>query len=367
MSDLQCCAYDNFNRCKNNTVKNSYHCIKHYSTARKLYFHYKDICDLAYNLDLNKKFIDLQENIDYLLSCYEKFNNAYEARMLHRRYAFVPECYDAGHDYQFIFIKNKINECEEKIKQLEQEQIKENEITNIIIYTENEKVNKKRKQRQKIQEEEYELIEKYIKQNEKFISERKIINEFIIEYMDGIEDVYKINFKNKHLMIYFVWRLVYRLFTMNYFQKEFEPVTCECNDCDCQVPYKLEFGYLNKKEKYLQSIKQFNIHSYLNRMCLHCIKYFCDIIMENIDKLHPLIIDLHYLYKKYDNDIITMELVLIWNVTKARIELIKFDSFYFKVNKIKNIKNRLRFKADIKKQLNEPGYNYDLDLSRDFS
>jgi hypothetical protein len=73
--------------------------------------------------------------------------------------------------------------------------------------------------------------------------------------MDQLEDVYKIKFKNKHLMIYFVWRLVYRLFTMNYFQKEFEPVSCDCNDCECQVPYKLEFGYVTKKEKYLQSIK----------------------------------------------------------------------------------------------------------------
>ena len=36
------------------------------------------------------------------------FNKAYNARMEHRKYAFVPECYDEGHDYQFVFIKNKI-------------------------------------------------------------------------------------------------------------------------------------------------------------------------------------------------------------------------------------------------------------------
>src|SRR5438876_10338455 len=118
----QCCAITLDNkRCQNLVIKSSKHCSSHYNNALKLYKNYKKICDVAYNLDVDKHINDPNEKAKYLLKYYVLMNKAYDARMKHRKYAFVPECYDLGHDKQFKLINDKINLCEEKLYELYQE------------------------------------------------------------------------------------------------------------------------------------------------------------------------------------------------------------------------------------------------------
>ncbi len=60
----------------------------------------------------------LTEKMAWLHKYYNILIKVYEARMKHRKYSLVPQCYDPGHNIQFELIKNKINECEHKLEEL---------------------------------------------------------------------------------------------------------------------------------------------------------------------------------------------------------------------------------------------------------
>ena len=147
----QCCSPTiNNKRCVNQVFKSSRHCKTHYPYANKLYMKYKKICDVAYNLNINtvdhnkkyntnnntntnanisrKKVVDVEdfkkiimEKHDYFTHCYVWLNKAFTARLQHRKYAFVPECYDDGHNYQFEMLQDKINLCETKLMEVNSE------------------------------------------------------------------------------------------------------------------------------------------------------------------------------------------------------------------------------------------------------
>lgn len=116
---IQCCAVVNTNqRCNNNVLGTSKHCFEHHDMAVKLYLNYKKICNRIEKLHIDRQFSDNIDNIKFLLEYYDLLNKAYSARMEHRQYAFVPECYDEGHNIQFQLINNKIQICEDRICQL---------------------------------------------------------------------------------------------------------------------------------------------------------------------------------------------------------------------------------------------------------
>src|SRR5437868_14767322 len=115
----QCCATTASGRCINCTVSmQSDHCYIHRNRSNKLYLQYKQICETAYNLNIDRSISNVKERIKYLTECHQIFVRAYNARLKHRHYAYVPECYDSGHNHQFKIIQDKINKCREKLLQI---------------------------------------------------------------------------------------------------------------------------------------------------------------------------------------------------------------------------------------------------------
>lgn len=102
-------------RCNNNTIGSSLHCSQHVEQARKLYLKYKKICSLAEESFQRIKNISSFDKayIPLLNNTYQLLIDGYEARRRHQNYAFVPELYDEGHDYQFIKLKEMMKKCEE--------------------------------------------------------------------------------------------------------------------------------------------------------------------------------------------------------------------------------------------------------------
>ncbi len=109
----QCCAKgENNTRCKNDCVGESRHCLEHITKSKKLYLNYKCLSEYVKTIDVNKPFDDINEQINYLLKYYDVLHKTYSARTKHRQYAIAPECYDVGHNRQFIILEKKINYCE---------------------------------------------------------------------------------------------------------------------------------------------------------------------------------------------------------------------------------------------------------------
>src|SRR5690606_31388839 len=110
-----CCApnlENGLDRCKNQTVSDqSDHCKLHQNYSNELYLHYKQVCKIAYDLDIEKEISNTNKRIKYLTECQLLFEEAWKARKKHRNYAYVPECYDSGHNFQFTYIEEKMNRC----------------------------------------------------------------------------------------------------------------------------------------------------------------------------------------------------------------------------------------------------------------
>lgn len=106
-------------RCANKIVS-KFHCAEHKDKATKLYKIYKKLCDLAETCDLNDytNKPTLSEKIKFLNRCFLVFKRAYDARMDHRKYSFVPYFWDDGHNLQFVKLKKKWERCELLISQL---------------------------------------------------------------------------------------------------------------------------------------------------------------------------------------------------------------------------------------------------------
>ncbi len=113
----KCCAKgENDNRCTNDCIGDSKHCLEHISKSKKLYLKYKGLSEYVKTIDVNKPFDDINEQVNYLLKYYDVLHKTYSARTKHREYAIAPECYDVGHNRQFIILQKKINYCEKLLK-----------------------------------------------------------------------------------------------------------------------------------------------------------------------------------------------------------------------------------------------------------
>ena len=172
-------------RCNNIINKGVNHCNLHYEKAKKLRLKYKKLWASIYDININDS-LDITELMKY----YAIMNKAFEARMKHRKYAFVPECYDNGHNYQFEMVQKKMNQCEEKLFMLYQQDkniIPEEEINNTskddnvndkindkindnIKIT--KKINKQREERNKSEVDLDIMIEKYIEENKRIENDK---------------------------------------------------------------------------------------------------------------------------------------------------------------------------------------------------
>src|SRR5579872_4652502 len=171
----RCCAVISGNlRCSNNVIGESKHCEIHNADATRLYLKYKKICNQIDKFQLNRSFSTISEQIKYLLKYIDILTKAHTGRLVHRQYAFVPECQDEGHELQFKILERKIIECENKLQTLFDKEIgiQKSEPTdqtdssetqsNSIITEAKKKVDVYRKKRQSDAAEEAKLIETYM-------------------------------------------------------------------------------------------------------------------------------------------------------------------------------------------------------------
>lgn len=110
---MQCAAFFlKDTRCGGDVVGDSHHCEYHREKAKRLYLKYKKLDQKYEYLENNPCVLDdVGSKIDYYIKLYDIYHKAYLAREKHRKYAFVPECYDEGHDYQFTKLNRNMDDC----------------------------------------------------------------------------------------------------------------------------------------------------------------------------------------------------------------------------------------------------------------
>lgn len=345
----QCCAVIHGDkRCSKQTVTHTNHCPEHLPTANKLYTNYKKICDTAYNLEINKPISNLSEKFNYLYDCYLWFNRAFHARLKHRRYAFVPECYDEGHNKQFTFILEKMNKCEEMLQEMHllNEEIKQDQLKDIHLEVEDhteksnikqtaiesipETIKKNKVKRDNNEKEENRLIEKYYNENKEQLEKRNKLNyvcfNVIESLLENFVDTDEINMFEITVLIH---HLTLKLYNYGYFEDNYMPE--KCKDCQCN-------NYVSYDERLACGcIFQNNtLDKYFNLMSDTTIKKFCEIMLLHKKKLLPMIEDLIGLYDSYQEDLLIKTKVRIkWSKKASRLKVkICFDPEPEKMSKI---------------------------------
>ena len=320
--EKQCCAITIYNtRCIKNVTGKSDHCDLHRPTAKKLYTAYKDICSKADEFD-----IENNSNIQYLTRAYIWLNSAFDARMKHRKYAFVPECYDEGHDFQFTLIKQKINLCETKLAELYKTT---NMITNeVYVKSTKPKKNKKnsssssstnsddgidsnisipariykyQKQRQVISTDIDQYISQYIEENKIIKERKKILVNYIRKCILGL---IRNNDTDLSLFCSTIYYILCELYSIDYFDRDFVPERCNCNRCDNFVSYKMDqfCGCTHcTDERFLLKLSEENL------------KKMYELLLLNKSKIQPVINSLLYYYHFYGKNIIALNYELTWD------------------------------------------------------
>jgi hypothetical protein len=323
----QCAAYGltNNSRCTNLVTPGSSHCETHRPKAASLCNKYKKLSNQANNIDLDRKFDNIQDRITYIMECYVLLDKVFKARTKHRKYAFVPECYDSGHDFQFKLLSDLMKKCESILQKLyiledsgsendAQSESSEEELPKPKI---NEKIKERAKQLRKFRlerdKEVNEFVDEYIKQNEKILKRRKFLNRQIMEcvfllFEEARED------NNICLIVRIVsaFHLVKWLIRYSYFEETFEPDYCK--DCKCFTTYAGGIGchcvYIND-----------TCDKYLNLSTEETLKQFYGALLLQKTKLLPLIGDIILFHDFYGDDAIFTKVHFKWNDNNKRLKL----------------------------------------------
>jgi len=364
----QCCAVSKHNaRCTNSVSGTSDHCDVHKHKAANLYGKYKRLSDLAKTVNIYDTFNNKQEKIKHLIKCYDLFNKTFSARMRHRRYAFVPECYDDGHDYQFIKLKYLISQCEKMLSELEdnntivpnisnesEDEIEESDDSDEIFFEEatvrpktiTGNVSKYSKLRKNIEDDTDQWIEKYIQDNRIVLERRNTlisnITKTILTMFDviGVDDIAE-NAFSKCIMVF---NLTKQLHAMNYLprngkgrlNKQFIPEKCKHCDCNEYQMYGLSLM--------CSCIHDYNtIKKYFNLCSEDTLKDFFGSLLYNKAVIIPLICDLKPLYIVHREKTMSLKLCLSWDPIKSRLKIgqnvyrnIRKPSNYFAISRMKN-------------------------------
>lgn len=335
LGDL-CCAFNNSTRCQNPAVNCSKHCDIHRPKANILYNKYKKLSDLVDTLDLNKSFDNVDDHIEYINQVYILLNKTYTARSKHRNYAFVPECRDVGHDYQFVKLQKLLGECELILAKLytskaleasnasnasEDSEDSEDLPPEPINNTKNniaQKIREYRQHRKDAEKATDDFIIKYNKDNEEILHRRHILITYIVKFIDELFEPYdpkhRLCIRTKSIIMY---NLTRELYTIGYFMKNFKPDRCEDRNCRCYIPYDLKLAChcaLNTN----------TIVAYYNLSSESVLKLFYKTLLINKTKIEPLIPDIMALYDEYNSDDVMFAKVhLVWNIKFKRLMLIR--------------------------------------------
>lgn len=377
----QCCAILNNNRCQNIVKNSSNHCEMHYGKAIKLYKKYKSICEVAYNLDLDKKITNLKENFKYLHKCYVWLNRAFNARLKHRRYAFVPECYDEGHNFQFKMLQEKIYQCEDKLYELynNYEKVKETDsiseknlsseedkssyesLEKLIDYPQNipKSIKTLRRDRLDNEKELLKLINYYIEENKKIIETKNILVELIIKLLKSIaEQFIKINDDNEFYIFSGSYHLIYELWRNGYFEEDYEPE--KCKECNCN-----SYSMFNITLSCGCSYSFNDATSYFNSFSQKSLKSFYEMTLRNINKIKPLLKDVSFYFKLYGHYSIFIDMGMTWNPNLKRLII---EQLEYKPQSQSKFLASLRSKKQIfmKKYEEEYKYQYGSDSDSEY-
>lgn len=330
MCDNQCCAYSGVGRCINNAEGNSNHCQLHRPKATKLYLTYKNLCEVVKELDLNKGFDTPQARYDYIMNCYCKLNKAYQARHKHRKYAFVPECYDEGHMYQFVKLNQQMETCEKILEELteelssksgdsEEHSKKHGKIKDVEIVVESNKGRRVvRNYKQYRMEKEAEIkafMEHYIKENALLLEQR---DKLILLISNYIESLYTLIDVDDEMSLFVknisTYNLTHGLYHSRYFDRKFTPERCEDILCGCYLDYDAVLG--------CSCVRMNNsIYKYYHMLKEDTIKKFYEVILLNKARLVPLLGDVMNLYRKYGEGVIFVKVHLVWDPQLKRLTL----------------------------------------------
>lgn len=341
----QCFAPTSFDkRCRNKCVPNSKHCELHNPKSTSLYIKYKKLSDKIKDINLSKEFDDISSNIDYVMDCYNLYNKTYEARLKHRKFAIAPNLYDQGHDFQFIDLKNKIDECEKILNNLytlyenqstdsndtdDSDSYEDNSNNNnsMIIYNDQslyQKIKLIKAYRAMREREIDDYVEKYIKEN-KIIIERKnnliyrlcvcisLLFDKRVNPSTGNVDVFRDDYIVNNRKITAMISLIIKLYNINYFDSNFVPRTCQHPECKCKIPYSLSLGY-----EYLQDARCFC--QYMELFSEESLKFIFKIFLFNKKKILPFVDDINELYENYDDDIIYIPGQLVWKHNRLNLQ-----------------------------------------------
>jgi hypothetical protein len=322
----QCFAPTSTGRCRNRCITNSKHCELHNPKATKLYIRYKNLSNQVKNLNINKKFKDVDENIKYVVECYNLYNKTYDARLKHRKFAIAPNLYDEGHDYQFVSLTKKINECEEILNKLYEklESISSSDTSNssrseeennaIVVYnkkklTISEKIKLNRAYRRNKQQEIDDYVEKYIEEN-KLIIERRLL--LIYNLCNCISLLFDSKDTIEFPKIIASIHLAMKLNNIDYFTQSFVPKRCEHPGCNCAVEYGLTLG-----AEHFQDPMCFC--QYMELFSEDALKFIFNLFLFNKKKLLPFVSDINELYEEYESDIIFINVRLKWKNNRLNL------------------------------------------------
>lgn len=219
---MQCSSYlKDISRCPNKTIGDSHHCDIHREKAKKLYLKYKSLSDICENIppiEYDDK-INVDEQISTIMSYYIMYNNSLSAREKHRKYSFVTDLHDEGHNYQFEKLNLKLLKCETILSELYDIKLSKDIVDVKIIKKDKEpkrlniqiksEIKRLQTYRKNIKAESDDYINKCIEENKILLEEKKklisqlskcVYNLFLTLEKDEI-NIYVYNFSGEYILI----------------------------------------------------------------------------------------------------------------------------------------------------------------------
>lgn len=346
-------------RCTNFTLdKKCDHCIVHNETAVKLYLEYKEICKIADSKNINAKIKDPLKYMKYLHNCHIWLVKAYNARLRHRIYAYVPETVDYGHLEQYRILKQKIDLCQAKI--LEVNKLINKKVPNNIIEEDSEEdlessvedspenpiiyEVREFQKKQKSDDAEFDkILQKNIKENEQIAKEK---NKAVTLCMNLIKARIDPKYNNYFVQIG-IFRTLVQMQNMDYFHPLYMPQPCENCSCGGYKPIQFKLGCPCFLEEAGDSV------SFLNRctIAIDHLKMMCEIILYFPKKVYPMIKEFTECYKIHDNNLIKKLMMFVWEEDKNRLVL-SYDGFVAGKKPSERI-SRMRQKLNSKSKITE--------------
>src|SRR5579872_5829491 len=322
----RCCAVVNgTERCPNETIGDSRHCINHHDTATRLYLKYKKICNQADKFTPNKQFNSKEEQIKYLMRYYDTLNKAYEARYTHRQYAFVPECSDEGHNLQFDILDQKIKDCEDRLQNvfdslplalppIPTDPVEAPIETSNPIEEAKLSIKSYRKKRIDDTDTDNKLMTEYIRRNQLILKRRAKYGKSVVSAIVKHFPVPPMNKKCTHIFLIMFHNLINELDDEGYYVKDYKPHRCKEPECQKCLSTTLHLG-CGCCEKY--NTAQLYFAGFTVPIC----KLIISDIKRNKDKLLPLFNDMLKLHKTLHGGLLTAKLKLGWSEKEKRLVL----------------------------------------------